>query len=344
MQYTYEQYFDKVLDHELQQKKDGGDRAGKEKFRYLRKEDSQRYINTAIRELVLQNKDRYYAEVTVQLFDPRALTLPSFGAPEVDGILYVDSREALSSDLKTLKLPPNVAELIAVQAPNGRWVHLTQSSAMQKDMRITASGTVKREDGWDLENITEGEASNSFKAQVILFPVWDRIWNISDFTTSGSTNTVALDGLEGLRALEMIRIAPDNSDTATDNWDQLWRTEGLDAIVNAPASYAKDAFTWDLKPVGEKTPPTTAPVPGLSETWSATYDFSDIEVPFPIEFERLLTLTIKKNAYARKNKPLSTYEFADLKELERRWQLDGGQIKSKVVIPLRGHGFGRRRR
>jgi len=341
MQLTYSQYFQRVLDYELQQVKDGGDRAGADKFRYLSSTQSQRAINEAIRELVLLNKDRYYAELTVQLFDSEALTTTpdGTGSPQTDGYIYIDSRTALSSDLKTLTLPPNVAELMAIQASTGHWVHLTQGSGFQRDMYISAAGKVYREDGWVQENITVGAEGTCFKAQVILFPMYERVWNVDAITGYDSTEQISLLGLESLRAGEKIRLGLDDSTNDDLGWEQSFTIDSLADITDS-TSTSLGKFNWNVTPA-DASVLTGNPSGSL---FYAEYDFSDVEVPFPIEYRRLLTLTIKKNAYSRKGKPLSNYEFADLKQLERRWELDGGQIRSKIILPVRGHGFGRRRR
>jgi hypothetical protein len=340
MQFTYEQYFDIELDYALQQEKDGGDRGSANKFRYLPKDRSQRAINDAIRELVLLNKDRYYAEVTVQLYDSEAMTpVPGgFGAPITDGVLYINTREALSSDLKTVTLPPNVAELLAVQATNGKWVHLTQGSSMQKDMYVSSASTIHREDGWDLENITEGEVTNSFKAQLIMFPVYERIWNVLDITGYDSAPRIELECLEDVSALQYIKLslkkAYEDSDAL--GWDQIFKLEDVHAIAPRGLN-TKGKYTWNVKASSTLTGNP------LASMFYANFDFTNTEVPFPIEHRRLLTLTIKKNAYARQSKPLSREEYSDMMHLANVWRKEGGKIRSKIVIPARGHGFGRRR-
>lgn len=340
MQLTYSQFFDIELDHALQQEKDGGDRGSAKKFRWLPKERSQRAINDAIRSLVLDNKDRYYQELTVQLFDSEALTTPDgTGSPSGEGYLYVDSRTALSDDLKTLTLPPNVAELIAVRDSTGKWQSLTQSSGMQESMYVVASGKIYREDGWVQENITAGAEGTCFKAQVVMFPMYERVWTINAITGYDGTEQISLLGLESLRANDKIRLVLNDSSDDDLGWEQSYTIESLADITDS-TSTSLGKFNWNVLPA-DASVLTGNPARTL---FYAEYDFSDVAVPFPIEYRRLLVLTIKRMAYSRQSKPLSQAEWAEIQELNTRWRRDGGSIRSKIRLPLRGHGFGRRRR
>jgi len=67
----------------------------------------------------------------------------------------------------------------------------------------------------------------------------------------------------------------------------------------------------------------------------------DVDIPFPDEYIRMLTLDVKRQAYARKGNGLSQYDYSELKEYEKRWQSEKGRVLKKQYMAFRGHSFGR---
>ena len=64
-------------------------------------------------------------------------------------------------------------------------------------------------------------------------------------------------------------------------------------------------------------------------------------IPFPDEYTRLLTLAVKKKAYARKGKGLSQFEYSEYMDLNKKWVHEKGKVRKVARVAFRGYGFGR---
>ncbi len=132
---TYSEYFD-TLDFELNQTKEGGDRASNDKFRILPSTQATRYINEAIRKLVSLCPDRFEEEYIYTFL----------------------------ADSETFTVPETFQRLIALwDGTDNNWYIPSDSSDLEDGIIYSPShNTLHNPDGW----LTD----DTLKMKVILYP------------------------------------------------------------------------------------------------------------------------------------------------------------------------------
>jgi len=141
MYQTYDEYFNTVLDYELNQEPQYGDLADADHYRKLRYEDGKRYVNESIEELVQANPSKFETE-WVYTFD---------------------------SARNTFDVPDCIQRIISIQI-NNSWTVLSDSSDLRSSIRSTSANTIVNSNGWD--------RGDQITLKVVKYP--DRIENNDD--------------------------------------------------------------------------------------------------------------------------------------------------------------------
>lgn len=141
MAQTYDEYFNTVLDYELNQEAQYGDLASADDYRKLRHKDGKRYVNESIEELVQLNPSKF----------------------ETDWIYTFDSAE------NTFQVPDCIQRILSIQI-NNKWTGLPDSSDLASAIRSTSADTIVNTEGWD--------RGDQITLKVVKYP--DRIVNDDD--------------------------------------------------------------------------------------------------------------------------------------------------------------------
>ena len=300
--YTFLEYFD-ILDWELEQVKDGVDRASADKFRFLPSTQARRMINETIRELVALCPKRFEKEVVFRFHHND----PENGYINIEGDTYI------SSDLKTFTVPDSIMKVIAIKVDDV-WSVLEDSSS-NADIFSPASNQIYNADGWTMYE--PGVTGDTLKARVIMHPpkitgTTHTVTGVSEGSTTAYTFGFAIDFEVGDSAV-VTNVTP-----ATFNSTQT--VIGVDE--------RKYRVITDLDSSA------------LTYTSGGTVT-RDAIVDFPQEYIRLLTLEIKRKAWARKGRKMSEFEYSELMALKGRWERETGRVRSKSIFAAEGYGFGR---
>ena len=207
---------------------------------------------------------------------------------------------------KTFTVPDGILRVIAYwDGTNECWHMLGDSSDLESTITSLSSDRITNSDGW-----AEGD---KIKFKVIMFPplVETGTWSaVSDSNGEGYIGTAYGD----------VAVLPIGS-----------------IVTITHGDFSEESV-----------------VIGQNETYTKMYlDYNDSysvitvsnaaarNINFPEAYTRLLVLEIKRKAWSRKNKAISSYEFSELMGLKRKWENEVSPVLHRATISFEGTGIGR---
>jgi len=301
--YTYTEFFE-ILEYELNQKKEAGDRGTPNSFRYLPTTEAKRRINEALYYLASLNPSQYNRE---QIIETR--TFSTHVAVEED-VIYVPY------DSGKIALPQRVFSVDAI-FQRQKWYPLYNSSNLNSDWYSPNKRTLR----YRPNNLTDG-LQILFHASVLPKELKENV-SLTGLTASFSTASciVVTVGSHKFELGDKITI----SSAAEPDYDN----SNASIIAVTDTEIYVEANTIPFPPSG---------VTDLVLTFST----DDYLIDIPKQYESMLILELKKRAYQRKRKNMGQSEYAQLALDINRWSSERGQVKQTANFSARGWGFGKR--
>lgn len=296
------------LDWLLKQEREGSDTADEEKFRSLPHARAKRVISETLHALADTAPDRYERDLVLRFYDAPNYNPVEHGYHDID----IDGEFVKGN---YLLLPPSIKRLVAVKMDSGLWEVLYDSSQSQREMYSPAHNEIYFEDGWvdDYELVVRS----------IVYPkkLKDNISAINTVGTPTPTSagfvTITTSSAHGLEYGDYVTLAGFTPTGYNGKW----------YVVHVPSTTSVVLYT------GLTSAITAAGTIALN-TDTQTIEIDD-------SFYEYLKLEIKRRAFGRLGKAISTYEFSLLKQYERAWMASKGRVKKKAARYQRGYGFGK---
>jgi len=309
----YSKFLEKI-DFNLRQEKESGDSADAEHYRTLPRADTPEFVHDAVCELMRENPAKFTEEIVITLYDSG----DDEYYPIRDGeTFYVDMNEAVDGYILTI--PEQIYELYKVMMPFGsstrlgQWVALFGNTVSHNSIYCPSPRTIYNKDGW-----TSGDV---FRVTAAIYPQ-----KLQPSTTLAITGASDIDSTY-------------TSFTVADN--ELERGN----VIEVTASNAAYAGTYTIVHATQTS--VIVELDSDGEVWgtgSLTNDYKNQVMPVPDAYIRLLLLLVKRNALARVDKPMNTFEYSELeRRLYPQWRADNDIINTQKKIRFRGAGFGKRR-
>jgi len=311
VKYTYTQYFD-ILDTELLQRKEFGDRGTPNSFRYLSSDDAKRVINETIYYFAHLNNKRYNNEQTVELRDFTDYTNTTASS----SVMYANW-------VNNVLTVPDRLFLVDAIAPyaNNKWITLYDSSNLNEPFYSPDRNTVVYRGSTVFE---QGETFKMF-ASVLPKMLKDNL-------------TIALSAPVTVLAGGVVPIICETKQDwlSFDIGDELSLTATLAGVTTTTTQnvVAKDGMTIYIT--------SAYTLADSISSVSVERDTDDDLIDFPYDYMRMLTLEIKKARYMRHGKRISEAEFSQLMFDTKRWTAEAGRVRRNASASAWGTSYGKR--
>lgn len=321
MSYVYSLLLDE-LDYELEQEKESPDTAKSDAFRVLPRTAAPHIINEVLKSLVKKNPALYKQELILSFYDS---TTDHY--PLIDGeYFYIDINESVSGNILTI--PDRIKEITAFMVPgsysdstmqDGLWGILNDNSGAMYDIYAKSRKKIYNADGWN-----DGDV---LKVIAVVYP--EEIKNDIAAVVISSLTLNDDDSIDLVTSSKLSGIV---------------RGDVLTISLSDPSAFDGTYTVTHIDETAISLIPYEATPSGVFVFGRIGFVSDDVEVGIEDDFTRLLKLEIKKIAFSRKNKPMSSFEYIELvNERRPEWVMAAGKLNTIGTINAGGIPFGRER-
>lgn len=300
--HTFSELFE-ILDYELKQQKEFGDRGDPDKFRYLRMVDAKRVVSDTLYYLYSLNPELSLQEISVVGRDMADYTVEYY-----DSVIYFEQGD------NYLKVPDRVFNINGIKIDT-KWLKLYDSS----DLNATWYSPKRDRLVYRGENF-DNEKSFSLLASLYPKRIKDNVEleNLTADTVLGSTFSLSVGSPHKFEVGDRVTLSSTSETSLNGTFTVVAYTEGH-IFVNG-ADFLFPVFDVHL-----------------------VFDTDNQEIDIPAEYFDMLVLEIKRKVYARKEERMSPYEYAQLNQVYLpRWKNEQGRVRQASHLSSWGYGFGKR--